>query len=114
MCKRSYKKLLFQAQSNAIERRLAQKIQSNEAAYKRHQAEIEQLHDELVDALEQINASRAKVAEMRQKTEQPLLILRKVHKRNRANQLVERLGDIKTLIELERTLQVRREIRRFK
>ena len=49
--------LKFQAQSNAIERRLAQKIQSNESAYKRHQAEIETLHDELVDALDQIAVS---------------------------------------------------------
>ena len=59
----------------------------------------------MVDALDEISVCRRKINLIKSSTEAPLIILRKVQERRRATELVDRLGDIKTLIELERTLQ---------
>ena len=70
-------------QLRAIERRLSQKIQSNEAAYLKHQREIEFLHDELIDALRQSARCREKITALKSKTEKPLILARRVfHRRN--------------------------------
>ena len=45
------------------------------------------------------------MSELKARTQKPLMILKKVEDRKRAHMLVDRLGDIKTLMELEQTLQ---------
>ena len=161
---RSFKNLIkkvaeLKAQLKAVERRLAKNIQdrlltfpsvnwltfwarynviilekSNEAAYKKHQIEIENLHDELVDTTEQIYRARDKIKTIKSETRKPLFIIQKecvfyrrfrralacmglmtvyqtvlkklikTKSRSRATKLLETLTDIRTLIELEQTL----------
>ena len=67
----------LKAQLKAIERRLAQKIQSNEAAYKKHQTEIETLHESLINTTIQFAQCRNRIKLLKQNTEMPLLILHK-------------------------------------
>ena len=102
---RSFKNLIkkvaeLKAQLKAVERRLAKNIQdrlltfpsgsrsgrgkdviilekSNEAAYKKHQIEIENLHDELIDTTEQIYRARDKIKTIKSETRKPLFIIQK-------------------------------------
>ena len=50
---------------------------SNEAAYKKHQIEIENLHDELIDTTEQIYRARDKMKTIKSETRKPLYIIQK-------------------------------------
>jgi hypothetical protein len=94
----------LKAQLKAIERRLAQKIQSNEAAYKKHQNEIESLHSSLIETSLKLKKCRENIKKLKYNTQIPLIILNKNYERRRAQELSETLIYIKTLIELEQTL----------
>ena len=61
LVKSDCQKYFILAQLKAVERRLAKKIQSNEAAYEKHQAEIENLHGDLIAANQKLKTYRKRI-----------------------------------------------------
>ena len=85
-------------------RLLSTKIQNNQAAYLKHQIEIETLYDQLKTTTAELHDCRKLVKNVQLIADIPLEIMHKSRQRERVNNIKEVLHGLRTLIQLEQTL----------
>ena len=97
-------KKIFKNQLKAVTRRLSAKIQSNQSAYLKHLCEIELLHDRLADSTAIVSHCRKSVSDLKSETKRPIEVISRSRTRKRLSDVREILYGLKTLIQLEETL----------
>ena len=88
----------------AVTRRLSTKIQNNQSAYLKHLSEIDLLHGRLCETTAHLVHCRNEMEELRQIATVPLILISKSRQRTRVKNIREILYGLRTLIQLEHTL----------
>ncbi|CBY14556.1 unnamed protein product [Oikopleura dioica] len=103
--KKSFERVqIMKNQLKSITNTLNQTIQKNEKAYVQHQSEIDGINDLLKSAMRHAYETRRKIGSMKRVSRSPLLIVSKQRNLKNARATREILHGIKTMIQLEQTL----------
>lgn len=91
-------------QLKSVTHTLSAKIQKNKDAYLKHQSEIDNMNGLLEETTVHVSNTRSRVKDLKMVTRSPLLIISKNNSLKRAHETREILYGLKTLIQLEQTL----------